>query len=242
MAGSGGEPRSWKHALSGIRPAALFRGMYPPLYDRSVEPGTWHANYVRTYLERDLRSMINVKDMAVFQRFLRLCAGRTGQLLNMSGLASDTGVSVKTVGSWLSMLQAGYLVHLLQPYHRNFRKRLTKSPKLYFLDTGLAAYLMGITSPAQMAAHPLRGALFETYVVVELLKAELNRGREPRLFFWRDHRGREIDVILERGGPGDGRGDQGGSDHTPRHGQGTVAVEGTRGVDLHEELPRLRGG
>jgi hypothetical protein len=177
----------------------LAAGLYPPVYDRDLEPGRWYANYVQTYLERDVRHLVNVRDLSTFQRFLRLCAGRTGQLLNLSTLADDTGVAHNTVRSWISVLEASYLVHLLAPHHRNFNKRLLKTPKLYFVDPGLAAWLLGIEGSSQLASHPLRGPLFETWVVSELLKARLHRGLPSNLFFWRDRSGHEVDVIADHG-------------------------------------------
>ena len=144
--------------------------------------------------------MSSVQDLSVFQRFLRLCAGRTGQLVNYSALASDVGVSPNTVRNWLSILEASYVVRMLPPYHRNFNKRLVRSPKLYFLDPGLAASLLGITAADQLATHPLRGALFETLVFCELTKTRLNAGKRADLSFWRDHHGREVDFLCEDGG------------------------------------------
>jgi predicted AAA+ superfamily ATPase len=176
----------------------LFQGLYPPVYDRQVAPTYWYENYLRTYVERDVRQLINVRDLATFQRFVRLCAGHTGQLVNLSSLANDCGINHVTAKSWLSVLEASYLITLLQPHFRNFNKRLVKSPKLYFLDTGLAVRLLGIQTPEQLAAHPLRGALFETWVVSELLKARFNRGLSSNLYFWRDHTGNEVDVIVEQ--------------------------------------------
>lgn len=179
---------------------AIWTGFYPPLYDRKLDPGVWYDNYERTYLERDLRQLTTVQDLSVFQRFLRLCAGRTGQLVNYSALASDVGVSPNTIRNWLSLLEASFVVRMLPPHHRNFNKRLVKSPKLYFLDPGLAASLLGITAPGQLATHPLRGALFETLVFSELLKTRLNAGRRAELSFWRDNHGREVDFLCEEGG------------------------------------------
>lgn len=179
---------------------AIWTGFYPPLYDRKLDPGVWYDNYERTYLERDLRQLTTVQDLSVFQRFLRLCAGRTGQLVNSSALASDAGVSPNTVRNWLSLLEASFVVRMLPPHHRNFNKRLVKSPKLYFLDPGLATSLLGITAPDQLATHPLRGALFETLVFSELLKSRLNAGKRADLSFWRDNHGREVDFLCEEGG------------------------------------------
>ena len=175
----------------------LFKGTYPAVHAREVAPAHWYANYVATYLERDVRQIANIQDLIVFQRFLRLCAARTGQLLNLSSLAADCGVAQGTVRAWLSVLQASYLVLLLPPHHRNFGKRLIKSPKLYFHDTGLAANLIGIESPAHLAIRPERPALFETFVVNEFLKRRWNAGLHSHLHFWRDNVGTEIDLVLE---------------------------------------------
>lgn len=190
-------------AAAGLIPAtldeALYRGLYPALYDRDITPPLLLANYVNTYLERDVRQIQAVRDLTLFQRFLRLCAGRTGQLLNLATLAADTGVSAGTVRGWLSILQASYLIALLPPYHVNLGKRLVKSPKLYFLDVGLAAHLIGIGDSSQISAHPLRGALFETLVFGEFLKARFNRGLAADLYFWRDNHGQEVDLLRQNG-------------------------------------------
>lgn len=177
----------------------LYKGSYPPLYDRRLSPAQWHAGYVTTYLERDVRQLINVRDLALFQRFIRLCAGRTGQLLNLSSLANDCGITHNTAKAWISILEASYILFLLPPHHRNFNKRLVKTPKLYFHDTGLAAWLLGVQSADQLAIHPLRGALFETWVMGELLKGRFNRALPSNLFFWRDNTGNEVDVITDQG-------------------------------------------
>jgi len=177
----------------------LWRGLYPAIYDRDVSPRVWYDNYVRTYLERDLRQLSSVQDLALFQRFLKLCAGRTAQLVNHASLASDAGVSPSTARNWLSLLEASCVVRLLAPQHRNFAKRLVKTPKLYFLDPGLAASLIGIETADQVATHPLRGALFETFVFTELLKSRLNSGRPGGLTFWRDNHGHEVDFLVAEG-------------------------------------------
>jgi len=177
----------------------LTSGLYPPVHDRDLDPAVWYGNYVNTYLERDVRALLNVRDLGTFQRFLGLCAGRTGQLVNASALANQCGITHNTAKAWLSVLEAGYLVHLLKPHYRNFNRRLVKTPKLYFLDAGLAASLLGIQDPHMMAMHPLRGALFETWVVGELLKSRFHRGKPSNLFFWRDRSGNEVDLILELG-------------------------------------------
>ncbi|HEX3531197.1 MAG TPA: ATP-binding protein [Thermoanaerobaculia bacterium] len=177
----------------------LFAGLYPPLYDRDLKPEIWYGNYVRTYLERDVRQMINVRDLSTFQRFVRMCAARTGQLLSLSGLASDCGITHNTAAAWLSVLEASYIVHRLPPHYNNFNKRLVKTPKLYFYDPGLAAWLLGIEAATELEIHSMRGPLFETWVVSELLKARFNQALTSNLFFWRDRSGNEVDVVIERG-------------------------------------------
>ncbi len=177
----------------------LFEGAFPPIFDRGLEPHPWHGNYVRTYLERDVRQLIKVQDLGTFQRFLRLCAGRTGQLLNLSSLASDSGITHNTAKAWISVLEASYIVHLLPPHHQNFNKRLVKTPKLYFLDTGLACWLLSIQDQSQLTTHVQRGALFETWVISELLKARYNAGESSNLYFWRDRSGHEVDVLIDHG-------------------------------------------
>lgn len=177
----------------------LHRGLYPPIYDRDLDPRRWYGNYVQTYVERDVRQLINVRDLSSFQVFLRLCAGRSGQLLNASSLASDAGITHNTARAWLSALEASFIVRLVRPHFANFGKRLVKTPKLYFLDPGLAAWLLEISDPSQISSHPLRGALFETWVFTELLKGRTNRGLSPNLYFWRDRHGLELDFVMDRG-------------------------------------------
>jgi uncharacterized protein len=176
----------------------LVKGFYPALYARALEPYEWLHAYLITYAERDVRQLASVQDLGTFQRFLKLIAARTGQLLNMQSLASDAGVSDKTVKHWLSILETCYLVHFVRPHFANFGKRLTKSPKIYMTDVGLAAALLGIQTAEQMQNHPLRGALFETMVVNEFLKSRANAGLRETLYFWRDNIGTEVDLILER--------------------------------------------
>jgi uncharacterized protein len=177
----------------------LFQGLYPAIYDRQLDPRIWYGNYVRTYIERDARQLINIRDLSTFQRFIRMCASRVGQLLNLSGLASDCGITHNTARAWLSALEASYIVHLLPPHHTNFGKRLVKTPKLYFFDPGLAAWLLGVETAEQLATHAMRGALFETWLVAELLKARFNRGLASNLYFWRDRAGHEVDLLIEKG-------------------------------------------
>src|SRR3990170_4154645 len=176
----------------------LFEGLYPPIYDRKIQPSSWYANYVFTYIERDVRQMVSVRDLAVFQKFIRMCAARCGQMLNLSGLANDCGITHNTARAWLSILEASYILFLLKPHHENFGKRLVKTPKLYFYDTGLAAWLLGITDVKQMSIHAMRGFLFESLLVSELLKGRYNRGLSSNLYFWRDNTGNEIDVLVEK--------------------------------------------
>jgi predicted AAA+ superfamily ATPase len=178
----------------------LWRGSYPFLHAHDVPPVDWLSSYVATYLERDVRQVLNVQDLSVFQRFLRLCAGRTGQLLNSSALAGETGVSHSTARAWLSVLESSDLVFLLPPYHRNFGKRLVKTPKLYFLDSGLACWLLGIREPETLVLHPLRGALFETLIVSDFIKQRFNSGRPADVYFWRDNNGLEADLLFELDG------------------------------------------
>lgn len=177
----------------------LYTGFYPRIHDKQMEPQDWLANYYQTYLERDVRDLLNIGDLETFGRFVRLCAGRCGQLLNLSSLAADTGISHTTARRWMSTLEACFIIYLLRPHHRNFNKRLIKSPKLYFTDTGLLCYLLRIKTPDQLADHANRGAIFETWVVTELLKSYYHRGLAPDLYFWRDVTGHEIDVLIEQG-------------------------------------------
>ena len=177
----------------------LFTGFYPRIYDRHLPPQDWLASYYQTYLERDVRNVLNVGDIESFGRFVRLCAGRSGQLLKLSGLAADCGISHTTAKRWLSVLDASFIIALLRPHHRNFGKRLIKSPKLYFLDTGLLCYLLQIHSPEELFHRAERGAVFESLVVSELYKNFAHRGKQPHLHFWRDAAGHEIDIVIDLG-------------------------------------------
>lgn len=189
LAGVGRQPRSLE--------TMLWQGGYPALYDRDLSPKDWFPNYVATYLERDVRQLIAIRDLTQFQRFVRMCAARSGQMLNLTALGADCGVSAVTARDWLSVLEASYLVVRLPPYYRNFGKRLVKTPKLYFLDVGLMAWLLGIRDAASIETHAARGALFETYVVSELVKRRFHAGQPADLYFWRDHVGHEVDVLYE---------------------------------------------
>jgi hypothetical protein len=177
----------------------LFAGGYPRIFDKHLDPQDWLRNYYQAYVEKDVRDILNVGDLETFGRFLRLCAGRSSQLLNLSSLAGDAGISHTTARRWLSVLEASFLVFLLRPHHRNFNKRLVKSPKLYFLDSGLLCYLLRIRSPDDLRIHAARGAVFESWVVSEIFKNHVHRGREPDVYFWRDSSAHEIDLVIERG-------------------------------------------
>ena len=177
----------------------LLKGFYPALHARPVSTYDWLQSYIVTYAERDARQLSAIQDLNAFQRFLRLTAVRTGQLLNIASLAGDSGVSEHTARHWLSILETCYLIFYVRPHLNNFGKRLIKMPKLYFHDVGLAAALLGIQTAEQVSTHPLKGALFETMVVGEFLKARRNAGRRDQLYFWRDNIGTEVDLVLEQG-------------------------------------------
>lgn len=176
----------------------LFNGFYPAIYSGRNVPEFLYPAYMKTYLDRDVRDLLQIKDMMQFHIFIKLCAGRIGSLFKASELANEIGVSPNTISSWLSVLQASYIVTLLPPYFENTSKRLTKMPKLYFLDTGLACYLLGIESPEQLSRDKMRGALFENFVVTEALKQRYNQGKESNLYFYRDSNQNEIDLLLKR--------------------------------------------
>ena len=192
-AGAGASPTLEQH---------LWRGGYPALHadHRQPEPAHWFAAYVATYIERDVRQLLNVSNLLTFQRFLGMCAARSGQLLNLNSLAADCGISQPTARQWMTVLQASHLVALLPPYHRNFGKRLVKAPKLYFLDSGLLCYLLRIRSAEDLQVHAARGAVFETWAVAETLKHRHNLGLAPDLYFWRDNHGLEVDLVFEHAG------------------------------------------
>lgn len=177
----------------------LFSGFYPRIHYRGLDPRQALGDYLETYIERDIRRMGEIRNLSSFRLFVRLCAGRVGQLLNLSSLGADVGVSQPTARAWLTLLERSYVVFLLRPFHANIRKRLVKSPKLYFYDVGLASYLIGIEGAGQIATHPLRGSLFENAVVAEVLKHRFNRGRRSNLTFFRDSRGLECDLLYETG-------------------------------------------
>ncbi len=178
----------------------LLQGGYPAVHARRLDPQTYYANYIASYVERDVRSLAAVQDLGNFQRFMRLCAARTGQLLNLNALANDCGISQPTANAWMNLLEASFVVRRIAPYHRNFGKRLVKTPKLYFLDTGLCAWLLGIRTEQDMQSHYARGALFETWAVTEALKWRAVRGDTQPIYFWRDNIGNEVDLLLEQDG------------------------------------------
>lgn len=176
----------------------LVTGGYPRILDRRLPPAEWLGPYVGTYIERDVRSIANVEDLATFQRFVQLCAGRTGQLLNYSSLADDCAISQPTAKKWLSILEASYIVFRLPPFHKSARRRLIRTPKLYFYDTGMVCWLLGVHTVEQLRSHPLRGAIFETWVASEIVKHRMNRGVSRGWFFYRHRNGTEADMLLER--------------------------------------------
>jgi uncharacterized protein len=177
----------------------LYTGFYPRIYDKKLNPTEALSFYFSTYIERDLRLLINVKDLSLFETFLKLCATRCGQVVNLSSLGNDCGVNHNTIKNWLSILEAIYIIKLLPPYYSNIGKRLIKAPKLYFFDTGLAAFLLGIQNITHVTAHPLRGALFENMIVSEFLKKRFNQGKTDNLYYLRDNKGREVDILLDYG-------------------------------------------
>ncbi len=176
----------------------LYRGFYPRIWEKNLNPTQALGDYFETYIERDLRQLIKIKDLTLFQRFIKLCAGRTGQQLNVNSLGNDAGVSHTTAKNWLSILEASYILFFLHPYHRNISKRLVKSPKLYFYDVGLAGFLLGIENEKQLSRDPLRGSLFENWVVAEALKYRFNKGKRSNLYFYRDSKGNEVDLIMAK--------------------------------------------
>lgn len=177
----------------------MFQGAYPRLYDKKLQPQEWYPSYIQSYLERDVRQIVNVKNLNKFQTFLKLCAGRIGQIFNASSIATEIGVDYKTVQSWVSILQASFIIFLLQPYYKNFNKRLVKSPKLYFYDTGLACSLLGIRTAEDLMVHYLKGELFESFVIAELFKKKYHMNHPADLYYWRENTGREIDCLIEQG-------------------------------------------
>lgn len=177
----------------------LWTGSYPRIYDKHIPPQQWLGSYIETYLERDVRTIVNVENLESFSRFVRLCAGRNGQILNTQALGNDCGISHTTVRKWISILETSFIIKLLRPYYKNFSKRLIKSPKLYFLDSGLLCYLLQIRKPEELLMHASRGAVFESWVFSELLKNYYHTGQQPHLYYFRDSNQNEIDIILDHG-------------------------------------------
>lgn len=177
----------------------IYTGFYPAIHAEKNIPRLFYPAYVRTYLERDVRMLLNIQDIYQFQTFLKLCAGRVGSLFNASELSNEVGVSVNTIRAWLSILQASYIIFMLHPYSENTRKRLTKTPKIYFYDTGLACYLLGIDNPQQLQTDRMRGHLFENMVIADMMKRSTNKGKAPEMMFYRDSNGNEIDLLVPTG-------------------------------------------
>ena len=175
----------------------LFNGFYPPIYDQKLDSVRWYSNYIRTYIERDVRQIKNINNLNAFDRFIKLCAGRIGQLLNKNNIAIEAGVDNKTIDSWLGILESSYILYRLQPHHINYNKRIVKMPKLYFYDTGLACNLLGINNAGQLDTHYLKGNLFENFIISDFLKNKFNTNAPYNLFFWRDNVGHEIDLLIE---------------------------------------------
>ncbi len=178
----------------------LFNGFYPPVFDQNLDPTEWFPSYIQTYIERDVRQIKNVTDLILFERFLRIAAGRTAQELNMTSISNDCGVDVKTVQAWISVLETSYIIFLLKPHHKNYNKTIVKRPKLFFYDTGIVCSLLGITEVDQLNYHPLKGSIFETMVVSEQVKSQSFDSKSGNLFYWRDKTGHEIDLIIEKAG------------------------------------------
>jgi hypothetical protein len=177
----------------------MFNGLYPRIYDQNIRPESFYRNYISTYIEKDIRQIKKVTDLDKFTRFIRLLAARTGQELVYSAISEECGVANNTVIEWVSVLEASFLIYLLRPYHKNYNKRLVKRPKIYFLDTGLVCNLLGIKSKDELALHYLRGNIFETYVISEILKSSFNTGERFDMYFWRDNHRKEIDLIIDSG-------------------------------------------
>jgi uncharacterized protein len=196
---SRGELRAGKMAKADLF-EVLWAGGYPAIHARKIPPDQWLPSYVATYVERDVRQLLNVTDLLAFQTFLRLCAGRTGQLLNLSALGADAGITHNTARSWLGVLEASYICFRLPPYFRNVGKRLLKTPKLHFHDSGMACYLLGIRNPDELRHHPLRGAIFESWVLSEIVKIQVHGGAVSDLTFFRDSHGLEADGVVQAGG------------------------------------------
>ncbi len=227
--------------LSSSVDGEIFKGAYPRLYDKDIAPSDFYPYYIQTYLDRDVRQLKNIGELSKFTRFIKLCAGRIGQLLNLSSLANDCGIAVSTAQSWISVLEASYIVYLLKPDHRNYSKRLIKSPKLYFYDTGLACSLLEIKNPEQLNTHYLRGGLFENWVINEFTKKGYNKGEDPGLTFWRDKTGNEVDLLKSTGDRQFAYEIKSGATRTPAFFKGLSLWAGLSGADV-EQLAVIYGG
>ena len=176
----------------------IYTGFYPGIYSEKIPPDYFFSNYIQTYVERDVRNIKQIGDLNSFTKFLQLCAGRIGQMLNLTALASDCGIAVNTARSWISILEGSYIIFLLQPHFRNFSKRIVKMPKIYFYDVGLAASLLKVDNPGQLSSHYMIGSLFENMIICEIMKKRYNQGLQSNIYFWRDSKGQEIDCIIEK--------------------------------------------
>lgn len=191
------EMREAKIVPAGIE-SLLIKGCYPRLYSQKIDVQVWFSNYINTYIEKDVRQVLNITDIVSFQRFIKLCAARVGNLLNYAEIARDADISPNTAKAWISVLEASYIIKLLYPYYKNFNKRVIKSPKLYFYDTAIVCSLLGIRTSEELFTHPLKGALFESFVISEMFKFSYNNNKVPQIYFWRDVQGHEIDAIIEK--------------------------------------------
>jgi predicted AAA+ superfamily ATPase len=178
---------------------SIIKGAYPRIYDQNIDPEDFYPSYIQTYVDRDIRTLRAIENMSAFTRFLALCAGRIGQVLNISSLANDTGIAVNTAKSWLYLLESSFIIYLLRPWYKNFNKRVIKAPKLYFMDTGLACSLLNIHQPETIKTHHLYGALFENLIIAEIIKYSNHKGIQPKVYYWRESNGTEIDCIIEKG-------------------------------------------
>jgi len=175
----------------------IFNGFYPPIFDQQIKPTDWYPNYIRTYIERDVRQIKNINNLITFENFIKVLAGRTGQELNLNAISIEVGVDLKTIKSWLSILESSFIIYLLKAHHKNFKKTIVKRPKIYFYDVGLVCSLLGIRKVSHLDNNPFKGAIFETMVVVEMVKYFTNKGIEPPIYYWRDKTGHEIDVLID---------------------------------------------
>ena len=177
----------------------MVNGFYPPIYDQRISSLDWVPNYIKTYIEGDVRQIKNVSDLLIFEKFMSVLAGRTSQELNLTSISNEVGVDLKTVQSWIGILESSFIIYLLKPHFQNYNKTIVKRPKVYFYDTGLVCSFLRISNVSQLENHPLKGAIFETMVVIEMVKKYTNQGINPPLFYWRDKTGHEIDLIIDKG-------------------------------------------